>query len=216
MTSLYYTRVFCQFVLNVLFVCPFKFIRWCVRKLISHRYEDECYDELDEDTSMDVIIMSRRGIEERGRLPFSDNTAVISITDASYPFAELECQPRHRLRLAFDDVDGDVFVDELGSHYSIAERQALERKYHMFSDEQARDIAVFYWDILLEGVETIIIQCEHGQSRSAAVAAAIREFADGDGISIFADDRYYPNKLVYRKTLKALREHMEADCVSVE
>lgn len=70
---------------------------------------------------------------------------------------------------------------------------------------------MFYWDVLLEGVETMIVQREHGQSRSAAVAAAILEFAEGDGISIFSDDRYYPNKLVYRKTLKALRDCIVAN-----
>ena len=165
---------------------------------------------------MQTIIMNRRGIEERGKLPFPDTAAVISITDANYSFAELENEPKHQLKLAFDDVDGDVLLDELGTGSTKEERDALRRKYHMFSDEQARDVAVFYWDILLEGVETIIIQCEYGQSRSAAVVAAIREFESKDGITIFADDRYWPNKMVFRKTLKALREHMEVDCVSNE
>ena len=165
---------------------------------------------------METIIMNRRNIKERSKRAFSDKTAVISITDADYTFAELLHQPSKRLKIAFNDVDGDAFLDELGPDPTNEERLRLEKKYHMFSDEQARDVAVFYWDLLLEGVETIIIQCEHGQSRSAAVAAAIREFAEGDGISIFADDRYYPNKLVYRKTLKALREHIEVNCVSVE
>lgn len=59
---------------------------------------------------MDVFITNRRGIEERGRLLFPEKTAVISITDADYPFAELTYQPRHWLKLAFDDVDGTESV----------------------------------------------------------------------------------------------------------
>lgn len=54
--------------------------------------------------------------------------------------------------------------------------------------------------------ETIICQCEYGQSRSAAIAAALSEFFWKSGIDIFADDRYFPNKLVFRLTLQALNE----------
>ena len=51
----------------------------------------------------------------------------------------------------------------------------------------------------------IICQCEYGQSRSAACAAAIKEYYDHDGISIFADYRYYPNQLIFNKLLNALK-----------
>ena len=52
----------------------------------------------------------------------------------------------------------------------------------------------------------LICQCEYGQSRSAACAAAILEFYDKNGISIFADYRYYPNQLVYNKVKDALEK----------
>ena len=51
----------------------------------------------------------------------------------------------------------------------------------------------------------IICQCEYGQSRSAACAAAIKEYYEHDGISIFADYRYYPNQLIFNKVLDALK-----------
>lgn len=51
----------------------------------------------------------------------------------------------------------------------------------------------------------IICQCEYGQSRSAACAAAILEYYEHRGIDVFADYRYYPNQLVFNKLLKALR-----------
>lgn len=63
--------------------------------------------------------------------------------------------------------------------------------------------AAIYYAMDTLGVE-IICQCEYGQSRSAACAAAIREHFYGEGIEIFADYRYYPNQLVYNKLKAAL------------
>ena len=50
----------------------------------------------------------------------------------------------------------------------------------------------------------IICQCEYGQSRSAGCAAAILEHYYKNGISIFADYRYYPNQLIFNKIYEAL------------
>ena len=160
---------------------------------------------------MNLIIMNRRGIIERAKRPFVDTTAVISITDVGYPFAKLEHQPQYRLEVAFNDVDGDVFLDELGANPTTEEVRALEEKYQMLSDEQANHIAQFYFDAVLAEADTFIVQCEYGQSRSAAVVAAIREFESSDGIRIFADDCYYPNKVVFRKVLRELREWVKVD-----
>lgn len=51
----------------------------------------------------------------------------------------------------------------------------------------------------------LIIQCEHGESRSAAIAAAILKFQYKKGIRIFADERYCPNKSVFRKVFNVLQ-----------
>ena len=107
------------------------------------------------------------------------------------------------MQLAFDDVDGDVFVDELGDNPSAEEKLKIENKYHMFSDEQANRVADFVSEVW-DKVDVIICQCEHGQSRSAAVAAAIMQFKYQNGIEIFADEKYYPNKFVYRKVFNVL------------
>lgn len=154
---------------------------------------------------METIIMNRRNVIERAKRPFTDTTAVISITDVGYPFAELEHLPQYRLEVAFNDVDGDVFLDELGSNPTDEERLSLEKKYQMLSDKQAAEIATFYHKCLQKDIDILIVQCEYGQSRSAAVVAAICEFESKDGITIFADDRYYPNKIVFRKVLRALQ-----------
>lgn len=69
---------------------------------------------------------------------------------------------------------------------------------------EADELAVFILQAEQDGLD-ILCQCEYGQSRSAACAAAIREYFYHDGISVFADYRYYPNQMVFNKTLSALK-----------
>lgn len=133
-----------------------------------------------------IHITNRYDIEERAKRSFPTNTALISITDADYDFAELKNRPAELLQLKFDDVDADEPIN-------------------IITDEQAKTIAEFYHKVS-KTAKHIICQCEHGQGRSAAIAAAFKEYADGNGIDIFADDRYYPNKVVFRKVLKQLNE----------
>lgn len=70
---------------------------------------------------------------------------------------------------------------------------------------EADALAAFIRSAHSDGLD-IICQCEYGQSRSAACAAAIKEFFEGRGIEIFADYRYYPNQLVFNKLLEALKK----------
>ena len=62
---------------------------------------------------MKILIRSRKGVEEMAQKPFPEHTALISITDYDWSFAELEHKPEFLLQLAFDDVDNDVIIDEL-------------------------------------------------------------------------------------------------------
>jgi hypothetical protein len=149
---------------------------------------------------MKIQIKNREAIET---MEFAPKTALISITDDGWHFAELRSKPDYLLQLAFDDVDNDIFI---GRKSSEEERKQIEAKYHMLSDNQAQQIAEFYNEICGK-VETIICQCEHGQSRSAAVAAAILEFRGRRGIRVFAHDNYYPNKAVFNKVFKQLCAH---------
>lgn len=143
-----------------------------------------------------IFIKSRAEIE---RMEFEPKTALISITDADWHFAELLNEPDYVLRLAFDDVDNDIFVGVAND-----KKECVAEKYHMFSDQQAKQIAKFYAKIF-DKVDIIICQCEHGQSRSAAVAAAILEYRNRSGIKVFAHDNYYPNKAVFNKVLQSLK-----------
>ena len=152
-----------------------------------------------------IIIMSRNDIENFCDNPLTQKTALISITDFGYDFAILKNKPDCLLQISFDDVDNDVFEDELGRKPLEAEKILIENKYHMLSDEQAKQISDFYKNVCND-VELIICQCEHGQSRSAAIAAAFFEYREKSGITIFADDNYFPNKVVFRKVLYSLNK----------
>ena len=155
---------------------------------------------------MKISIMSRKGIEELSLTPFETATALISITDFNYTFADLKYKPQHLLQLDFDDVPvGDGFFEEEGRTLSDEEIANLEKKYHSITDAQVEQIIDFY-NSVKDTVDVLICQCEHGQSRSAAIAAAIKEFESRSGIDVFANDWYFPNKSLFRKVLNAMRK----------
>lgn len=154
---------------------------------------------------MEIAIFNRDQIEMLSQGGFAPHTALISITDAGWQYAELDGKPEFLLQVAFDDVDNDVFVDELGRTPTEEERSRIEAKYYMLTDNQAGDIAEFILSVK-DKADILICQCEHGQSRSAAVAASVLEYINKSGIEIFADDNYYPNKMVFKKVLGELRK----------
>ena len=155
---------------------------------------------------MKILIKSRKEIEMLSKRPFPPKTLVISITDANDTLVELTNEPEYLVRVAFDDVDNDVIVDEVGKNAPAEKKVLVEQKYNMITCEQACEIAKTYCSHKDE-INTLICQCEHGQSRSAAVAAAMLEFRSRRGIEIFSHDNYYPNKVVYRKVLEALKKY---------
>ena len=152
---------------------------------------------------MKIKIKSRSALERLSMNSFDEQVAIISITDVNDIPVNLKFQPQNLLTISFNDIDNDVMIDELGRIPTDDERIAIENKYHMLTDDQANQIADFYFSVF-DKVDCIICQCEHGQSRSAAIAAAILEYRSRKGISVFADDKYYPNKVVFRKVLSAL------------
>lgn len=156
---------------------------------------------------MDIKIMSRKNIEDFCQTQMKQETALISVTDFDYSFANLKHKPQYLLQLSFDDVPvGDGFFEEAGRKLSEAEITELEKRYHSITDDQIEQIVGFY-NSVKTSTELLICQCEHGQSRSAAIAAAIMEYETASGIKIFANDWYYPNKSLFRKILNHLKHH---------
>ena len=155
---------------------------------------------------MKIEIHSIQSLKKHAHKPFAPETALISIGDFGTELPPLEYKPAHILRLEFDDVTLSEIDYESSGRYA----------FRLFAEDQANQIADFvyrYW----ESRGTLLCQCRYGQSRSAAVAAAIKEHFYHNGIEIFADEqeRYCPNVYVFRLTLRALRNR-EAECGSLK
>ena len=156
-----------------------------------------------------IEIHSIESIETHAQLPFTPKTILISMGDTDAEPPRLNNRPDHILRIVFDDIT----LEEIKTEYELPESvtssddKLIEYLHtygtHIFSDNQARKIAQFVFRHK-SSTDVLICQCHYGQSRSAGCAAAITEHFNGNGIDIFADYRFYPNKLVFHKVLKAL------------
>lgn len=147
---------------------------------------------------MNVSIYSRKAIEKRITHNFPANTAVISFYDPKDSKGYGNCTPvdYHKqceriFYVCIHDIDIEILED-----YGLT--------FDTYFPE-ADELAGFILQAEQDGLD-ILCQCEYGQSRSAACAAAIREYFTHDGISVFSDYRYYPNQLVFNKILSALKK----------
>lgn len=146
---------------------------------------------------MDVQIYSRKEIEKRIQAEFPPHTAVISFYDPpgirsdNQGPVDYNGKPDMLLQVAVFDIDKEILPD-----YSLT--------YDSYLPE-ANAIAAFVKEAVNKG-DAIICQCNYGQSRSAACAAAILEHYEKHGIDIFRDYRYYPNQLVFNKIYEALEK----------
>lgn len=153
---------------------------------------------------MKVKILNKQQLEKISSKPFVERTAIISIADYDKKFPILQNQPTYLYQVRFNDIEESDIDNKLVSNVTGLKQDLVEDKYHMIKDLDAKNIADFYFNVYKK-IDCLIIQCEHGISRSSAVAAAILEFHSKSGIIIFASDKYFPNKLVYRKVILALR-----------
>lgn len=144
---------------------------------------------------MEVSIYSRKAVEELLQTGFPEKTAVISFYDppsqrrATLPPVDYSGKASRVFQIAVHDIDLTVLPQ-----YGLT--------YDTYFTE-ADDLAEFIYISKADGFN-IICQCEYGESRSSACAAAILEHFYRTGISIFADYRYYPNQVVYHKVFDAL------------
>ena len=143
-----------------------------------------------------IDICSRKTAEALLENGFPENTAVISFYDP----------PSKRMKDVLPPVDYKDNADRV--FYVQVHDIDLEilPDYGLTVDTylpEADRLADFIRKAHNDGLD-ILCQCEYGQSRSAACAAAILEHYCKNGISVFADYRYYPNQLVYNKIKNAL------------
>lgn len=146
---------------------------------------------------MKVEICSRKAVQTLIDASFPENTAVISFYSPKvgrrddYMPVDYRGKPERLMHVCAHDID----IEALPS---------FGLTYDTYMPDADR-LAEFIIRAAEEELD-IICQCDYGQSRSAACAAAILEYFDRSGISIFADYRYYPNQLVFNKILDALKK----------
>lgn len=145
---------------------------------------------------MNVKIISRKAIEAYLQEHCLEHTAVISFYDPPSKRSPADGVPvdyrNARCRVfsvALHDIDREDLPD-------------FGLTYDTYFPE-AGALAEFILAAVRDGLD-IVCQCEYGQSRSAACAAAVLEHFCHTGISVFADYRYYPNQMVYHKIKDAL------------
>ena len=139
---------------------------------------------------MKIEIYSREEMEKRlqeGRLY---NTAVICFYDPGDTPLDYGEKCSAEYAIAIHDLDPEALPE-----YGLT----METYF-----PEAKQLA-FYIKRAVKCNFNIVCQCQYGQSRSAGCAAAIKEYFEHDGISIFSDYRYYPNQLIFHKLLDALK-----------
>ena len=148
---------------------------------------------------MKVTIYSRKAIEKIQKQDFPKNVAVISFYDPN----EGQTAPRYK---PVDYTGKSDWVFQVAIHdIDLSVLGKFNMTYDTYFPE-ADQLAKFIYDAKENGLD-IICQCEYGESRSSGCAAAILEHFYKNGISIFADYRYYPNQLIYHKVFDALEKY---------
>lgn len=114
--------------------------------------------------------------------------AAISVSTDPSSFAKLSAENRlGLLQVSFWD------IDQKNQHNGVNVE---------FTTEQAKDILTFVQD-MLPSIDSLLVHCEAGMSRSPAIAAAISNILWGSNADQVYFKKYTPNFFVYRKLLEA-------------
>lgn len=118
--------------------------------------------------------------------------AAISISTYRDEFAKLNsCQRVGLLQLAFADIDTHRAVFS-----EVDEGDATQALFGVVEANQILDFVNEHWD----NIDTLLVHCEAGVSRSPATAAAISKIKFGKDDVWFKN--YIPNRRVYRVLLE--------------
>lgn len=145
-------------------------------------------------------------VRSRGEMEYLQNDvcvphAIISITNPGSAPAKVkqnDCT-LGLLRLEFDDTEEDPLAN--ADMYRRKMYVQAFGKPKVFSRRQAQSISNFVEHLQPDAV---IVHCEAGISRSAAVAAALSLHYNGTDGWVWQSGRYNPNKLVYRILVEVL------------
>ena len=119
---------------------------------------------------------------------------------------EQEPHPESIAVLSFaDDEDHFPYFPSSIPHFKVicedVDYPSIREVSSFFADVED---AARWVDTQIKAKRKILCQCEYGVSRSAGAAAAILEKYHYDGITIFSNYDYSPNRLIYHRLLTAL------------
>lgn len=149
--------------------------------------------------ALEYVVFNRKTI---------DNFAIISIqeveTDGNgFTFETTGCC-KGVLNLRFSDVNPDMFKTEEDKKY--LDRQINSGSVKLFDEDDAKKIKKFVDNMNKRGdVQTLLIHCSAGVSRSPAVAAAICQYLFGNDGDFFKTQ--LPNKFIYGNLLKYFTDY---------
>jgi predicted protein tyrosine phosphatase len=159
---------------------------------------------LTEDT-MHIAIASRL-IAEKASALIKTPHAIISITDpdSDLPAFALNENRLGILSLQFYD------IEDISAEMSLKDAVEYLTQFGdgLFKDDQASQIVDFV-ELVKDKAEGLLVHCEAGVSRSAAVAAAIELMLNSSNERVFNDRRYSPNLYVYSKLLLAWQKKLK-------
>jgi cystathionine beta-lyase/cystathionine gamma-synthase len=134
---------------------------------------------------MKILIMSRNQAICYSYHKNIDDCIIISINDDKPArFDRTNDKIKHARSLFFNDIE---YQTETGI---------------LMSDDDAQKIKVSV-DAYKDKVDTVLVHCFAGVSRSSAIACAISMYLNGDDINIWSQGCYAPNIHCYKTTLKA-------------
>lgn len=127
--------------------------------------------------------------------------ACISIADikGEHPnLCKVKCQGILQLIFLDSESENDLMMSEI--------ELLKKNESSMFTEEHAEQILDFV-DGIWDKVETLMLHCYAGYSRSPAVAAALSKIYYNNDTHFF--NSYSPNKMVYNTILKVAQERKE-------
>lgn len=146
------------------------------------------------------IAITNRVIAEKVSAHIKTPHAIISITDPDSDIPTFAPNQNRISILSLQFYDLEDISDEMPLKDAV--EYVTMFGHGLFRDNQAAEIVDFV-ERIKERIKGILVHCEAGVSRSAAVAAVIELILNGSNERVFQDRRYSPNQYVYRKLLHA-------------
>ena len=134
---------------------------------------------------MEFKVLSRAEIEAKNNYKTSHIIISISTPHEKAPSISTNSKTKAILRIQFYDACNEIPNNQ------------VENQAFIFNESHADKILTFVREN--QCVDTVIVHCDAGMSRSPGVAAALTKLYDGDDTNFFK--KYFPNSRVYHTIL---------------